>query len=60
MPDDPISKKMLEKPLATAAELQEALRWRPELRGKSTRAIQMLLRRERRMKLAGKQSKAGK
>ena len=51
MPDEPNIPK---EPLAMDPELQEVLQSRPELRGKSTRAIQMQLRRERRMKLAAR------
>jgi hypothetical protein len=54
MPDDPVSKMIPKEPPAIDAELSDFLRWRPELRGKSIRAIQMQLRRERRMKLAAK------
>ena len=63
MPDDPPSKEIPEEPLSGDAELEDFLRLRPWLRGKSTRAIQMQMRRERRMAMAEKflrQSKADK
>jgi hypothetical protein len=54
MSHDRISNENPKEAFATDAELRVALQWRPEFRGKSIRAIQMLLRRERRMKLAAK------
>jgi hypothetical protein len=63
MPDDPPSKEIPEEPLSMDAELEDFLRLRPWLRGRSPRAIQMQMRRERRMALAARflgQSKADK
>jgi hypothetical protein len=63
MPDDPASKDIPEEPLSGVAELEDFLQLRPWLRGKSTRAIQMQMRRERRMAMGEKflrRSKADK
>jgi hypothetical protein len=54
MPDDPPSKDNPEEPLSGEAELEHFLRLRPWLRGKSTRAIQIQMRRERRMAMGEK------
>jgi hypothetical protein len=63
MTDDPPSTEIPEEPLSGDAELEEFLRLRPWLKGRSPRAIQMQMRRERRMGMAAKsprQSKADK
>jgi hypothetical protein len=54
MNDDPPSKEIPEEPLSEDAELEDFLRLRPWLRGRSTRAIQIQMRRERRMAMGEK------